>query len=144
MLCGQGTAERRTSGVSDDQFRQILAALHRLEGGQANLDARFDGLVAKVDRLQSELGQLTARVAKLEADVAALRDEVRQFRTGLVEELGRTRGELMARMDRLQDALRLEQQGSVVDCGAAQHAVRVAKGAVEEVRIVSDQVNPLT
>ena len=66
-----------------------------------------------------------------------------RFRTDLVEELGRTRSALMARMDRLQEAPVSQHEADVVNFGAAERAERITKGAVDEGRILGEQFNAL-
>ena len=133
--------------MSENQNTLILAALGRLESGQAQFDAKLDrfesaqtdlyaGLVTRVERLQDAVAAMQTRMDT--------QDEVlSRFRTDLVEELGRTRSALMARMDRLQEALVVQHEAEVVNFGAAERAERIAKGAIDEGRILGEQFNAL-
>ncbi len=116
--------------MSENSSTPILAALERLENGQAQM--RVD-LMARMDQL--------ARTTETRMDI---QDEVlARFRADLVDELGRTRSALMARMDRLQETLVRQQEDDVVNFGAADRAERIAKGAVDEGRILGEQFNAL-
>lgn len=123
--------------MSENSNTPILAALERLENGQTQLEngqtqMRVD-LMARMDQL--------ARTTGIRMDA---QDEVlSRFRADLVEELGRTRSALMARMDRLQEALVSQHEADVVNFGAAERAERIAKGAVDEGRILGEQFNAL-
>jgi len=132
------------SGNSD---ALILAALERLEGGQTQLRAE---LATRMERLQDAVAAVETRIAAMETRIAAMetrmdaQDEtLGRFRADLVDELGRTRSVLMARMDRLQDALVSQHEADVVNFGAAERAERIAKGAVDEGRILGEQFNAL-
>jgi len=132
------------SGNSD---ALILAALERLEAGQTQLRAE---LATRMERLQDALAAVETSIAAVETRIAAIetrmdaQDEtLGRFRADLVDELGRTRSVLMARMDRLQDALVSQHEADVVNFGAAERAERIAKGAVDEGRILGEQFNAL-
>jgi len=56
----------------------------------------------------------------------------------------RLRGDLMARMDRLQDALTLQHDDVTVNMGAAERAERIARGASEETRALGEIVTVQT
>jgi exonuclease VII small subunit len=108
--------------MSDDSTTRILSILAKLESGQAKLEAgqaKLESGLAGLTRVQAELGRAQA---------------------GLAERLDRTRIELMARMDRLQDALTLQQDETIVNLGAAERAERIATAAQDVVRSLSEQV----
>jgi len=116
--------------MSENSNTPILAALERLENGQTQIHV---DLMARMDRL--------AKVTETRMDV---QDEIlARFRIDLIEELGRTRSALMARMDRLQEALVRQHEDDTVNFGAAERAERIAKGAVDEGRILGEQFNAL-
>ncbi len=139
------------SGNSD---ALILAALERLEAGQTQLRAE---LATRMERLQDALAAVETSIAAVETRIAAIETRIAaietrmdaqdetlgRFRADLVDELGRTRSVLMARMDRLQDALVSQHEADVVNFGAAERAERIAKGAVDEGRILGEQFNAL-
>ena len=56
----------------------------------------------------------------------------------------RLRGDLMARMDRLQDALTLQHDDVIVSMGAAERAERIARSALEETRALGEIVTVQT
>jgi len=105
--------------MSENSNTPILAALERLENGQTQIHV---DLMARMD-VQDEI--------------------LARFRIDLIEELGRTRSALMARMDRLQEALVRQHEDDTVNFGAAERAERIAKGAVDEGRILGEQFNAL-
>jgi hypothetical protein len=51
---------------------------------------------------------------------------------------------IMARLDRMQEDLTRRLDAEVVNFGAAEHAERIARGALDEVRALGEQVNALT
>jgi len=125
------------SGNSD---ALILAALERLEAGQTQLRAE---LATRMERLQDAVAAVETRIAAMETRMDAQDETLGRFRADLVDELGRTRNVFMARMDRLQDALVSQHEADVVNFGAAERAERIAKGAVDEGRILGEQFNAL-
>jgi methyl-accepting chemotaxis protein len=98
--------------MSDDPIANILAALNRLEVGQAEL-----------------------RVGQTE-----LRDGQAHLRTELSDELGRIRADLMARMDRLQDAITAIRDDITVNFGRADHVQRNTDNARLELRALYEIV----
>jgi len=146
------------SGNSD---ALILAALERLEAGQTQLRAelatRMERLQDAVAAVETSIAAMETRIAAVETSIAAMETRIAaietrmdaqdetlgRFRADLVDELGRTRSVLMARMDRLQDALVSQHEADVVNFGAAERAERIAKGAVDEGRILGEQFNAL-
>lgn len=61
----------------------------------------------------------------------------------VIEGQDRLRSDLMARMDRLQDALTAQHDADVVNYGAAERAERIAQSAREEVRALGEQVGAM-
>ena len=53
------------------------------------------------------------------------------------------RGDVMARIDRLQDALTAQRDDAAVNFGAAERAEKIALGVREEVRAMGGQVNAM-
>ena len=104
----------------------VLAALARLEAGQADVMARMDRL---------EQGQTALR-----ADLMARIDRL-QDRTQVGMDTLRT--ELMARMDRLQDSITAIRDDIGVNMGAADHAKEAANGTRRELRSLSDVVSAM-
>jgi len=144
--------------MSENSSTPILAALERLENGQTQIYAELGRLENGQTQIYAELGRLENGQTQMRVDLMArmdqlarttetrmdIQDEVlARFRADLVDELGRTRSALMARMDRLQETLVRQQEDDVVNFGAADRAERIAKGAVDEGRILGEQFNAL-
>ena len=140
--------------MSDNLSERVLAVLERLEGGQTQLqdtvafiptylgtlESRLDSLAGT---LENRLGSLESRLNSLESRFDDQNDTFARFRADLVDEFGRTRNALMARMDRLQETLVIQREADVVNYGAAERAERIAKGASDEGRILGEQLNAL-
>jgi hypothetical protein len=77
--------------------------------------------------IRDTLASISARMATL-----ATRDDVAQ-----------TRSEIMARIDRLQDAVTLQHEERIVDIGSAERAERLAKAAQEDAASIGAIVAPL-
>ena len=154
--------------MSENLNERVLGVLERLEAGQAHLqdtvasvqiqfgtlegrldslagtlDGRLGRLESHLEGLESRLGNMESRLDSLESRLDGQNDTLARFRTDLVDELGRTRSALMARMDRLQEALVTQREADVVNYGAAERAERIAKGASDEGRILGEQLNAL-
>ncbi len=78
----------------------------------------------------------TEQIASLRADMTEQFAEVRTTITGV-------RTTIMARLDRLQNELTLQQEGLIVDRGNTDRVERIASAARDEVRAVSEQITPL-
>ena len=90
--------------------------------------------------------RILAVLEKLESGQEQLRNGLEQLSNGqeqLSAELTRTRADLMARMDRLEDKFTAQREGEVVNLGISERAERIAKGAQDEVRIMGEQVNAM-
>ena len=74
--------------------------------------------------------RILAAIDKVSVDLTQLRGDLTQLRV-----------DLMARMDRLQDQLALQQDADIVNHGAAERAERIAMGASAEVRAMGEQVS---
>jgi len=154
--------------MSGNLNERVLAVLERLEGGQAQLqeavasvqthlgtlEGRLDSLAVtledrlgslenRLNSLESRLDSVESRLGSLESRLDGQNDTLTRFRADLVDEFGRTRNALMARMDRLQETLVIQREADVVNYGAAERAERIAKGASDEGRILGEQLNAL-
>jgi predicted nucleic acid-binding Zn-ribbon protein len=106
--------------MSDDP---ILAALARLEAGLARVEIEQE---------------VTIRAAFTD-----IRADLRNFRTDLVDELAKTRGAIMARVDRVQETVQAMRDDIAVNFGAVDQVKRAHDNTREEVRILSDIVSTL-
>ncbi len=130
--------------MSENSSTPILAALERLENGQTQMHAELGRLENGQTQMRVDLMARMDQLARTTETRMDIQDEVlARFRADLVDELGRTRSALMARMDRLQETLVRQQEDDVVNFGAADRAERIAKGAVDEGRILGEQFNAL-
>lgn len=59
------------------------------------------------------------------------------------DDVAQTRSEIMARIDRLQDAVTLQHEERIVDIGSAERAERLAKAAQEDAASIGAIVTPL-
>jgi len=103
--------------MSDEPDNPTLAALARLEAGQATL--------------QQSVAALATR-----AELTQVRTELTQVRT----ELTQVRVDLMARMDRLEDGLTAIRNDIAVNFGAADAVKRANDNTREEVRSLGEMV----
>ena len=86
----------------------------------------------------------TARILAALERLAAGQDRLRADFDKRGGEIDRLRGDLMARMDRLQDAITLQHDDVIVSMGAAERAERIARGASEETRALGEIVTVQT
>jgi chromosome segregation ATPase len=114
--------------MSDNQNTLILAALERLESGQTQLQTKLGRLESSQTQLYAELvariDQLQSAVTATDARMDAQDEALSRFRADLVDERGRTRNALMARMDRLQESLVSQHEADVVnfDANSSMHS----------------------
>lgn len=116
---------------------QIAALDGRLSGQIAALDARIAQLDTTVDGVRTELG---TRIGSVETTLGARIDAVGATTTRLEARLDRVRGDVMDRIDRLQDGLTQLTEGMIVDLGAAERAEQIAKSSSEETRTLGQQM----
>src|SRR3954447_24273613 len=109
----------------------VLAALTRLEAGQTRLEAgqaRLEvgqtQLEAGLSQLDVKLSQLEPRLGQLEAELGRLKAEQKSLRSDLLAELGRTRSDIMERVERLENAVTLIRDDIAVNMGAVEAVER--------------------
>jgi chromosome segregation ATPase len=112
----------------------VLAALARLEAGQTRLEAGYTRLEAGYTRLE-------AGATRLEADLTGLKAEQTRFRSDFLAELGRTRADIMERVDRLENAVTLIRDDIAVNMGAADAVERANENTRADVRTLGEQVS---
>ena len=110
-----------------DKLDQILA-------GVAAVGARVEALESSV---RQEMRQVRAEVQQVKAELQQVKAEVQQVRTDFLAELGKTRGELMERMQYVRDDV-------TVNLSTAQIADKTARSAVDQSREVTDLLYALT
>jgi chromosome segregation ATPase len=139
------------AGMSDSL---VLAALTRLEAGQAQLQAgqaRLEAgqtqLEAGQTRLEVELGQLKAGQTQLEAgqtrfeaELGQLKAEQKSLRSDFLAELGRTRSDIMERVERLEDAVNKIRDDIAVNMGAAEAVERANENTRADLRTLQEQM----
>ena len=113
--------------MSDDQIARVLASLGRLEAGQSQFDMRL----AQLEKGQTQLEKGQAQLEKGQA----------QLRTEFLGELGRVRGDVMARIDRVQDAITLVRDDITVNFGRSDRAEEIADHTRAELRTLNEIVN---
>ena len=137
--------------MSDDPTTRILAAvellggnLDLLRGEVGELRGEFGELRNQVDGLRSEVGGLRSEVGGLRGEVDGLRGEVGQF-GGKVEQLrsevGRLRGDMMARMDRLQDGFNALRDDGTVNFARTDRVESITRGSADEVRAMGVELS---
>nr|WP_294556683.1 hypothetical protein [uncultured Rhodopila sp.] len=98
----------------------VLAALARLEAGQTRLEA----------------GQ-----TRLEADITSLKGEQARLRSDFLAELGKTRADIMERVDRLENAVTLIRDDIAVNMGAVDAVERANDNTRADVRTLGEQMS---
>jgi uncharacterized coiled-coil DUF342 family protein len=111
-------------GMSDEA---ILAALARLEVGQTGVTTRLAGL---------EAGQTEMR-----AEITGLRAELAAFRAGMVAELGKTRGEIMEKVEGVQNSLTAIRDDIAVNIGSVDAARKANDNTRSDVTQMREQMS---
>nr|WP_294502700.1 hypothetical protein [uncultured Rhodopila sp.] len=140
----------------------VLAALARLEAGQIRLEARFTGLEARFTGLEERIAGLEAghlrledRIVgledrftgleagynRLEAGLSGLKAEQTRLRSDFLAELGKTRADIMERVDRLENAVTLIRDDIAVNMGAVDAVERANENTRADVRTLGEQVS---
>jgi hypothetical protein len=119
----------------------ILNGLAALQEGQERLTAGQERLTAGQERLTAGQARLEERVTDLrdsiEARIVALADGQAAIRSEFLSELGRTRAELMDRMQNVRDDV-------TVNLAAAHLAEQSARSAIDQGRSLTDLLTALT
>jgi len=112
--------------MADDTTARILAALEETRAALATQLARLDEkVVGVVARLAEDVSRLDGNLSRLD------------------EKLDRTRADLMARMDRLQDAMTALRDDVTVNFGIADRVDSVAESARKETRALAEVVTAM-
>jgi hypothetical protein len=90
------------------------------------------GIDSNIRRILSGISALELNVTNITVELTDLRADVTTFRT-----------DVMARIDRLQDALTEQRQSDVVTFGAAERAEQIAKAAREDNLSLGEQLTAL-
>jgi chromosome segregation ATPase len=135
----------------DDGFGAITSVLAQLRGDVSGLRADVERLRADVEGLRADVERLRADVERLRADVEGLRaaqdrleanqerleashEALRASHEALQASQDRLRADLMARLDRMQDALTSHYESIATNTGASEHLHRLAMRTRDEVR----------
>jgi chromosome segregation ATPase len=112
----------------------VLAALTRLEAGQTRLEAGQARLEVGQTQLEAGLGQLEAELGRLKAEQKSLRSD-------LLAELGRTRSDIMERVERLENAVTLIRDDIAVNMGAVEAVERANDNTRADVRSLHEPMS---
>jgi chromosome segregation ATPase len=119
----------------------VLAALIRLEAGQSKLEAGQTQLEAGQTRLEAGLTRLETGQAELEAEFGRLQAEQNSLRSDFLAELGRTRSDILERVERLEDAVNRIRDDIAVNMGAVEQVERVNEHTRADVRTLREQMS---
>lgn len=108
--------------MSDDPAGRIVELLIALQVGQGSIMERLDRQEQRFERFEERQNRLEEQQNRLE------------------EQQKRLRVDLMARMDRLQDALTLHKEEVTTSMGAGERAERIASAMQDVVRQLTEQV----
>ena len=112
---GDYAGPMKDNSMGDDP---ILAALGRL-------DAKLERLDAKVDQIDAKVGQLDAKVERLDAKI------------------DKTRADIMARIDRLQDQVAQHVESGVISVALSTNIANDAKAARESAALTTETLGLL-
>ena len=119
----------------------VLAALARLEAGQTRLEAGQTRLEGGSSRLEDGYTRLEAGQTRLEADITSLKGEQARLRSDFLAELGKTRADIMERVDRLENAVTLIRDDIAVNMGAVDAVERANDNTRADVRTLGEQMS---
>jgi chromosome segregation ATPase len=113
----------------------VLAVLDRLETRQIGFDERFTGLEERFTGLEERFTGLEERFTGLEERFTGLEERFTGLETahkGLSEHVDRLRGDMMARMDRLQGSMDAVRGDVAVNFDNTERVERQARGTQEQ------------
>lgn len=113
--------------MSDDNTQRILAALERLE-------IKHDQTSAGIGKMRADMETMRADVDKMRADIDKMRADVDRMRAAT----DKMRGDIMARIDRLQNTVDETRDAVVVNFGNTDRVERLARTAMEDSRATSE------
>lgn len=113
------------------------ARLESVTAGQESAAVRLDSVTAGLEGVTVRLDSVTAGQERLEARVTAIGARIDVVRTEFLAELGRTRADVMARLQNVRDDV-------TVNLAAAQLAERGARDAIDQGRTLTDLLYALT
>lgn len=113
------------------------ARLESVTAGQESAAVRLDSVTAGLEGVTVRLDSVTAGQERLEARVTAIGARIDVVRTEFLAELGRTRADVMARLQNVRDDV-------TVNLVAAQLAERGARDAIDQGRTLTDLLYALT
>jgi hypothetical protein len=101
----------------------------------------LSALHAKIDFLVGQAATMATQVTTTATQVATMATQMATLATR--DELTEMRVEIMARIDRLQDASTIQHHERIVDVASSERAERIAKAAREDVTSLGEIVTPL-
>jgi hypothetical protein len=102
-----------------------------------------DPVLAALARLEAGQGELSTRLAQVEAGQSAMRTEMATFRSGVMDELGKTRGVIMEKIEGVQADIGRIRDDIAVNFGAVDAVKRANDNTREELRSVGDLVTAM-
>jgi DNA repair ATPase RecN len=127
--------------MSSDELASILSAIAEVraetKAGLAGIAQRLEGIEARLDAVERRLDAVERRLDAVERRLDAV--ETRQQRQG--EWQTQIRVDLMERMDRIQNDVRLLRDDISVGLAASERSERIAHGASAEVRLMAEQLS---
>ena len=87
------------------------------------------------------LARLEAGQTRLEADITSLKGEQARLRSDFLAELGKTRADIMERVDRLENAVTLIRDDIAVNMGAVDAVERANDNTRADVRTLGEQMS---
>jgi chromosome segregation ATPase len=124
--------------MSDEPNTAIIAALSRLEAGQAALQQAVAALATR-----AELAQVRAELTQVRLDLMGRMDRLEAGQERLETSQTSLRADTMERMDRLQDSLTDIRNDIGVNFGASDAVKRANDNTREEVRALSEMMSAL-
>jgi peptidoglycan hydrolase CwlO-like protein len=126
--------------MSEETILEAIASLRReLIGDLGTLGGQVGALEGQIGALDRKVGALDAKVGSLDTKVGALEGRM----TTMEGKITTLRVDLMARLDRHEDALSAIRDDIAVSMGRADRAQDAAENTREELRALGDQVNAM-
>jgi predicted nuclease with TOPRIM domain len=121
----------------DGKVEALGSKFERLDGKVEALGSKFERLDGKVEALDSKFERLDGKVEALGGKVETLDGKFGQLRG----EVDRLRGDVMARMDRLQDGFNALRDDVTVNFGRTERSESVVRASVDEVRAMGVELS---
>jgi predicted nucleic acid-binding Zn-ribbon protein len=127
---------------------EIMTGISELRGEVAQLRGEVTGVrdaVAALEaRLDAELAGIRSDLASVRDDLDHLRADIDQLRDRFDVGLPRLRGDLMDRIDRLQDKISAHHSDIAVNFASSDRAMKLVRSQREEIAGIEEQLAALT